>query len=94
MMSRYKPVLETTYAYMPKNRAQVSQELGGWRTERSSEGHASHAIERVCSTAEGNGQNLILVKVFVHFQFSFLSLFFFFPVSLKRIFSFEALGSG
>lgn len=44
MMSRYKPVLETTYAYMPKNRAQVSQELGGWRTERSSEGHASHAI--------------------------------------------------
>lgn len=34
-MSCYELVLETMYMHMPKNRAQVSQELGGWRGIRT-----------------------------------------------------------
>ena len=38
MMSCDNSVLETMYMYMPKNRAQVSQELGRWRLRRNGKG--------------------------------------------------------
>lgn len=39
MMSSYKSVLEITM-YMPKNRAQVSKELCGWRGTRTGKVHS------------------------------------------------------